>query len=75
MATAIEIATKYTYMIESVNLINECIAAGDKDNETIECIRRNVIHLENQLTMEDIWTTEDMSDVNAAVTAGNAYIA
>ena len=74
MRTPTEIATDFTLMKKSVTLINEAIATSDKDTDTLSFIKRNVEHLEEMLT-RDFWTTEDMSDVNAAVTAGNAYIA
>ena len=71
---ASEIARHYAAMGESVDLINEIIATGDKDEESLDAISRNVKHLEIMVT-QTYWTTEDMSDVNAAITAGNAYIA
>ena len=71
---ASEIARHYAAMSESVDLINEIIATGDKDEESLDAISRNVKHLEIMVT-QTYWTTEDMSDVNAAITAGNAYIA
>ena len=74
MPTATEIAKHFMRMKNSVDLINKAIATSDTDIETIDVINRNVKHLELMLT-EDFWTTEDMSDVNAAITAGNAYIA
>ena len=74
MQTPTEIATDFTLMKKSVTLINEAIATSDKDTDTLSFIKRNVEHLEEMLT-RDFWTTEDMSDVNAAITAGNAYIA
>ena len=72
--TALEIATNFTKMKESISLVNEAIATNDKDEETLACVKRNIDHLEHMLT-RDYWTTEDMSDVNAAITAGKAYIA
>jgi len=72
--TIAQIAQHYSAMGESVDLINEIIATGDKDEESLDAISRNVKHLEIMVT-QTYWTTEDMSDVNAAITAGNAYIA
>ena len=69
-----ELARHYAAMGESVDLINEIIATGDKDEESLDAISRNVKHLEIMVT-QTYWTTENMSDVNAAITAGNAYIA
>ena len=72
--TIAQIAQHYSAMGESVDLINEIIATGDKDEESLDAISRNVKHLEIMVT-QTYWTTENMSDVNAAITAGNAYIA
>lgn len=73
MPTAVEIETHFTIMKESISLINEAIATNDKDEETLSCIRRNAKHLEDMVNKE-YWTTEDMSDVHAAITAGNTYL-
>ena len=72
--TIAQIAQHYSAMGESVDLINEIIASTEKDEESIYVITRNIRHLEKMLT-KDFWTSEDLSDANAAVTAGNAYIA
>jgi len=71
-----QIAQHYTALGHSVSLINDIIAgsvmedydATDKQN----CVDRNVEHLEIMLT-RDFWTSEDMTAVNAAITAGKAY--
>ena len=70
--TAAQIAQHYTAMGHSVDLINEVIATGDTDTESKDAISRNVEHLELMLT-RDYWTSEDMTAVNAAIVAGNAY--
>ena len=70
--TAEQIVQHYTAMGHSVDLINEVIATGDKDSESLDAISRNVEHLELMLT-RDYWTDEDMSSVNSAITAGKAY--
>jgi len=74
--TAEEIAQHYTAMGHSVNLIN-AIIAGDHDetmdaDERADCVSRNVEHLEIMVA-KDFWTSEDMTDVNAAIAAGKAY--
>ena len=74
MSTPTQIASHFVAMNKSITLINECIDDGDKDTNTLSCVKRNVEHLEAML-LRDFWTTEDMSDVNAAITAGKAYIA
>jgi len=70
--TAAQIVQHYTAMGHSVDLINEVIATGDTDGESLDAISRNVEHLELMLT-RDYWTGEDMTAVNAAIVAGNSY--
>ena len=76
--TTEEIAANYTAMGHSVDLINAVIA-GDKmaDEEAAErqaCVDRNVEHLQ-LMVAKDYWTSEDMTAVNAAITAGQGYTA
>ena len=76
--TAEQIAQNYSAMGDSVALINDVIAgnamvdgnAADRQ----DCVDRNVAHLE-LMVAKDYWTTEDMTAVNAAITAGNGYTA
>jgi len=68
-----EIAKKYLAMISSVNLINEMIASGETDEETVEFMGGNIEHLENMIT-QDYWTNEDMTSVNQAITDGTTYL-
>jgi hypothetical protein len=74
--TTEQIAQHYTAMGHSVDLINAIIAgeamADDDAAEKQNCVDRNVEHLEIMVA-KDYWTTEDMTAVNAAITAGNAY--
>ena len=42
--------------------------------ERQDCVNRNVEHLEIMVA-KDYWTTEDMTAVNAAITAGKAHTA
>ena len=74
--TAAQIAQHYTAMGHSVDLINAVIAGTqmvDQDaDEKNACVDRNVEHLELMLT-RDYWTSEDMTAVDAAIVAGNAY--
>ena len=76
--TAEEIAQDYTAMGHSVTLINEVIAGTQMADESAEerqsCVDRNVEHLE-LMVAKDYWTTEDMTAVNAAITAGKAHTA
>lgn len=76
--TAEQIAQHYTAMGHSVDLINGIIAGdqmADADAaEKQDCVNRNVEHLEIMVA-KDFWTNEDMTAVNAAITAGKAYTA
>jgi len=66
--TTEEIAQHYSAMGDSVALINEVIASGDTDEESVDAIARNKEHLE-LMVAKDFWTTEDMTAVNAAISA------
>ena len=74
--TAEEIAQHYTAMGHSVDLINAIIAgeamADDDAADKQDCVNRNVEHLEIMVA-KDFWTDEDMTAVNAAIAAGQAY--
>jgi hypothetical protein len=76
--TAEEIAQDYTAMGHSVDLINAIIAGTQMANDTAEekqdCVDRNVAHLEIMVA-KDYWTSEDMTAVNSAITAGQGYTA
>ena len=76
--TAEEIAQHYMAMGHSVELINAIIAGSKmKDDEATEkqdCVNRNVEHLEI-MKAKDYWTSESMTDVDAAIAAGKGYTA
>jgi hypothetical protein len=76
--TAEEIAQDYTAMGHSVDLINGIIDGSKMADEIAverqDCVDRNVEHLE-LMVAKDYWTSEDMTAVNAAITAGKAYTA
>jgi hypothetical protein len=65
-------------MGHSVDLINAIIAgdamADDDAADKQDCVDRNVEHLEIMVA-KDFWTDEDMTAVNAAITAGQGYSA
>jgi hypothetical protein len=65
-------------MGHSVDLINAVIAgeqmADDDATDRQGCVDRNVEHLELMVAKDD-WGSEDMTAVNAAVTAGKGYTA
>jgi len=76
--TTKELAQDYTAMGHSVDLINAVIAgeqmADDDATDRQACVDRNVEHLELMVAKDD-WGSEDMTAVNAAITAGNGYTA
>ena len=76
--TAEDIAQDYTAMGHSVDLINGIIDGSQMADELAEdrqgAVDRNVEHLEIMVT-KDYWTSEDMTAVNAAITAGKAHTA
>jgi len=67
------IAHHYRACMDSVNLINAVIAAPDNYADDPTVLQRNVKHLEGMVNYEH-WTTEDMTPLNNAITAGNAAI-
>ena len=76
--TAEQIAQNYTAMGHSVQLITDVIAgdamADDEAEERQGCVDRNVEHLQ-LMVAKDYWTDENMTAVNAAITAGQGYTA
>ena len=71
-----QIAQDYTAMGHSVELINAVIGGTSMIDDTSEekqlCVDRNVEHLE-LMKAKDYWTSEDMTEVDKAITAGKAY--
>ena len=76
--TAEDIAQDYTAMGHSVELINGIIDGSqmvyEEPIDRQSCVDRNVEHLE-LMVAKDYWTTESMTAVNSAITAGKAYTA
>ena len=76
--TAEDIAQDYTAMGHSVDLINGIIdgtqMADEEAADRQGAVDRNVEHLE-LMVAKDYWTSEDMTAVNAAITAGKAHTA
>jgi hypothetical protein len=76
--TTEELAQDYTAMGHSVDLINDIIAGTQMADDTAAdrqgCVDRNVEHLELMVAKDD-WGSEDMTAVNAAITAGQGYTA
>ena len=75
--TAEEIAQHYSAMGDSVDLINGIIdgskMADDTQEDKNDCVDRNVRHLEIMVA-KDFWTSEDMTDANSAISAGQTYL-
>ena len=65
-----QIAKHYSAAMDSVNLINELMAQGSRTTEEQDTVARNVRHLEIMVA-KDFWTTEDMTPLNNAITAGS----
>jgi hypothetical protein len=76
--TTEQIAQNYTAMGHSVQLITDVIAGDAMADEEAEerqgCVDRNVEHLQ-LMVAKDYWTDENMTAVNAAITAGQGYTA
>ena len=76
--TAEELASDYSAMGHSISLITDVIAgnvmAEDDAEDRQDCVDRNVQHLELMVAKDD-WGSEDMTAVNAAISAGNGYSA
>jgi hypothetical protein len=81
--TAEEVARIFTSAGDSVTLINRDTAKEDNETEQDwkDRIKRNTDHLEliKEYKKEDgttsIWTTEDFTDIDAAIVSGKALIA
>ena len=76
--TAEQIAQNYSAMGDSVALINDVIAgnamADDDAADRQDCVDRNTQHLELMKAKDD-WGSEDFTDADAAIVAGNGYTA
>jgi hypothetical protein len=66
--TTEQIAQNYTAALDSVTLITELMALDSRDSDQTNAVARNVEHLE-LMVAKDYWTTEDLSPLNAAITA------
>ena len=76
--TAKQLAQDYKAMGYSVDLINAVIAGEQMADEDAEerqgCVNRNAQHLEIMVAKED-WGDEDMTAVNAAISAAASFTA
>ena len=71
-----QIAQDYSAMGDSVDLITAVIAGNQMADESAEdrqaCVDRNSEHLQLMVALED-WGSEDMTAVNAAISAASSY--
>ena len=71
-----QLASDYTAMGHSIAVITDIIAGdsmADADaEERQDCVDRNVQHLELMVAKDD-WGSEDFTDADAAIVAGNGY--
>ena len=68
--SAEQIAQHYSAAMDSVNLINDLMGQDSRTTEEQDTVSRNVEHLEIMVA-KDFWTTEDMTPLNDAITAGS----
>lgn len=74
MTEAEQIAKHYSAALDSVNLINSLVAEATLTAEQKDTISRNVEHLKIMVA-KDFWTSEDLSPLNDAISAGDAKLA
>ena len=65
-----EIAGHYSAAMDSVNLINTLMAQESRTTDEQDTVTRNVEHLKIMVA-KTYWTTEDMTPLNDAITAGS----
>ena len=76
--TAEEVAQIFSAAGDSVTVINSSKRSDETDDSYKDKIKRNVEHLETiKLYKKDdettsIWTTEDFTNINTAITAGKS---
>ena len=68
--TAAEIAQHYSAAMDSVNLINRLMDQDSRNTDEQDTVFRNVEHLKIMVA-KDFWTTEDLTPLNNAITAGS----
>jgi hypothetical protein len=84
--TAEELAADFVAMGHSEQVITNVIAGNDmadaSDEDKKDAVKRNVEHLEQKkvekTVLDDtvsVWTDEDFTAIDAAIEAGNTYIA
>jgi hypothetical protein len=69
ISLTIDPARHYSAAMDSVNLINTLLAKPSLTEDEQSSIARNVEHLEIMVA-KDFWTTENLSPLQDAITAG-----
>ena len=76
--TTEQLASDYSAMGDSISLITDVIAgnvmADEEAEDRQDCVDRNTQHLELMKAKSD-WGSEDFTDADAAIVAGNGYTA
>jgi hypothetical protein len=60
------IAGTYKSALKSASLVQEIVATGDTDQESVDTLKRNRDYL-TSIVDADYWTTEDLSPIRAAL--------
>jgi len=68
--TAEQIAQHYSAAMDSVALLNAGQPEDMSDEDWVDCVSRNVEHLQIMVA-KDFWTTEDLTPFNEAITANS----
>jgi len=62
-------AQQYSAALDSANLINDLLTKSSLTEDEQDCVDRNVEHLKIMIA-KDFWTTENLTPLTAAITAG-----
>ena len=68
--TAEQIQAHYDAALDSVTVITDLMALDSRDDDQTATVARNVEHLQIMVA-KDYWTTEDLTPLNNAITAGS----
>ena len=68
-----QIAQHYSAALDSVNLINKLVEQETLSEDDVDCIDRNVRHLQLMIA-KPFWTTEDMTPLASSVSVGTSKI-
>lgn len=70
-----DVEQDYSACLDSVAVIDrvEAIASADRNDDDIDDVRRNIVHLELYAALTD-WGDKDLSPLTSAITRGNAML-